>query len=67
MLRDAYWSKTASTRTQRLYVVLVETPFDVFDHQTCLADLGVSHHPHLNHDAGAIKRALEINMTRNRQ
>lgn len=35
-------------RTQRLYVVLVPATFDVFHHETRLADLRVAHHADLD-------------------
>lgn len=48
--RSSEGGKWSQLRTQRLNIVLVETALDILDHQTCLADLGVAHHPDLDHD-----------------
>ena len=37
--------------TKCLNVVLVETSFNIFDHQACFADLRISYHSYFNNDA----------------
>jgi hypothetical protein len=38
-------------RTESLNVVFVKATFDIFNHQTSLAYLGVSDHSYFDHDA----------------
>lgn len=48
-------SQASGLRTQRLNIILIEAAFDVLDHQTCLANLGIAHHPDLYDDAAKRK------------
>jgi len=43
--------RTWKRRTQRLDIILIKTPFDVFDHQARLSDLRVPYHAYFDDDA----------------
>ena len=44
-------TRTWKRRTQRLDVILIETPLNVFDHQARLSYLRVPNHPYFDDDA----------------
>jgi hypothetical protein len=39
--------------TERLNVILIKSTFNVFDHETCLSDGGVSHHSYFDDNTTA--------------
>lgn len=41
-------------RTQRLYIILIEAPLDILDHQARLSNLRVPNHAHFDDDAAAM-------------
>ena len=51
-----------STRTQRLDVILVEAALDVLDHQTRLANLGVTDHADFDDDAESVKGGKRVSV-----
>jgi hypothetical protein len=44
-------TRTQKRRTQRLYVILIKAPLNVFDHQARLSDLRISNHAYFDDDA----------------